>query len=196
MYFLKQASRVDCEDFLFLWESQNKGQWLPLRPFPPSHFTASCGQLHRALSEGLQGWNNALISLVFVHCRGGSSSLSFSSSSWLSSLSISSKHSLENCCLSLSASSVASSAVTAYNPTSCTSLLVFNIVLHWLKSYEVMHKFWEKFALHSIQTVHWHFLPSCDDIFNVLQYVQWAPIILNTFAWPVQNSRFGGGNKL
>lgn len=73
---------------------------------------------------------------------------------------------------------------------------VFNSVLYWLKSCEVMNKFWEKFALHSIQTVHWHFLSSCNDVFNALQYVHWAPIILNSFAWPVQKWRFGGGNKL
>ena len=37
----------------------------------------------------------------------------------------------------------------------------FNIVLHWLKSCEDMHKLWEKFAPHAIPTVHGHFLPSC-----------------------------------
>ena len=60
-------------------------------------------------------------------------------------------------------------------------------VLHWPKSSEAVHKFREKFVPHPIQTFHCHFVPSCVDVINALQNVEWMPMILDSCVWPVQN---------
>jgi hypothetical protein len=49
---------------------------------------------------------------------------------------------------------------------------ILNSVLHWFKSYEVMHKFLEKFVLQSTYTAYWHFLPCCIDVINTHQNVE------------------------
>ena len=60
-------------------------------------------------------------------------------------------------------------------------------VFLWPKSCEVVCKFWEKFVPHTIQTIHCHFILSCVDVINALQNVEWVPVILDSFVWPVQN---------
>ena len=65
---------------------------------------------------------------------------------------------------------------------------VLSNVLHWLKSCKVVYTFWEKLAPHPLHTVCWHFLTSYVDVFNTLQNVEWAAIILDSFVWPVQNA--------
>jgi hypothetical protein len=134
-----------------------------------------------------------MTSLVFIHCRGGSSSLSFtSSSSWLSSLAISSKPSLENCCPSLSYSSVASSAVTSYNPTSCTSLLMSSTVFS-TGSNPV------KSCINSGRSVHHAPFRQFTDTSSQAAMMLLMPFSMSNecqLSWPVQNSRFGGSNGL
>jgi len=61
---------------------------------------------------------------IYIHFRGGFSSFLFTSSCWLSSSANSYKSSFKSFCPWLSNSSVTSSVVTSYSPTSCTSLLM------------------------------------------------------------------------
>ena len=112
--------------------------------------------------------------LVFIHFRRGSSSFSFSSSSCgLSSLAISSKVFIVKL-LSMAIQQVCYIfRCNSFSPSSCASLLTsFSSVLLWLKSRKVVHKFWEKFPPHSIQTVHLYFFPCCIDFIKALKNVE------------------------
>jgi len=60
-------------------------------------------------------------------------------------------------------------------------------VFHWPKSCAVMHKFRQKFVPHSIQTFHYHFVPSCIDVISTFQNLEWVAVILDSCVWCVQN---------
>lgn len=179
----KKKESVQCWlseiSYFFLWESQNKGQWILLHSFSLSHFAAS----HRA-----HNWGCPLVKCCTVdhllHFRRGSCFSFFPLFCGLSSSVLPSLN--ESCCPWLFNISDVPSAVTSSNPALYASLLmsaVFSSGPNHVKSC----KFWEKFVPHIIQTVHCHFILSCVDVINALPNVEWVPVVLDSFVWPVQN---------
>ena len=93
---------------------------------------------HRSQSWPLSHSSSVMVSVaermgyrlhIYIHFRGGFSSFPFSSSfCWLSSSANSYNSSFKSYCTWLSNSSVTSSDVTLYSPTSCTSLLMSSAV--------------------------------------------------------------------
>ena len=190
LFFFK--CNVHSQDFLFfLCEFQSKGKLIPLQSFTFHILLPVTVSVIERISEGLHGWKLCCRSFVFTHFRGICSTFSFFSSlCWLSSIL---NHffqvfiekllfmAIQQLCYNFGSNLIQFGHM-------CQTADVVNTVLGWSKSCEFMHKWWKIFAPISIQTLHWYFLPSYVDVVNALQNVGWAPVILDSVLWPVQNS--------
>ena len=163
----------------FLWESQNKGQWIPLQFFSFLHFAPSCGHCHSSSERVSMAVRMCFTLFVYIYFRGGSSSVSSSSFCWLSSSAKFSKPPLENCCPWLPAP-LFYVVITLSNPVSCTSLLtssaIFSTNLNPVKlclnsGRHLCHTPFKQFTDTSTQPALTLFMP-----FKLLN------------VWPVQNS--------